>query len=94
MPTGNAALPDTADYNFAVDKKSPVGDWEIHACGDGRLPGMAVVSAIATLQLGATLAEATEDKIAMNEAVEYLTKTFASQLKIFRETLAHTKVRR
>jgi hypothetical protein len=48
---------------------------------------MAALSAIATLQLGATLAESPADKIAMSKAAEYLTNALALQLRIFQQVL-------
>jgi hypothetical protein len=83
------ATPQAAvDHYHSVDKISHAGDWEVHFWGDDRLPGMAAVGAIATLQLGATLTEVPEDKIAMSKAAEYLTRALASQLKTFRRALA------
>jgi hypothetical protein len=71
-----------------INKKSPIGNWEIHSWGDGAFPGMAVVSAIATLQVGATLATAPADKIALNKAAEYLQDALATQLKSFQQALS------
>jgi len=48
---------------------------------------MAVVSAITTLQIGATLTSAPADRIALNKAAEYLSDTLASQLKSFQQAL-------
>jgi hypothetical protein len=76
---------DATDSTSIISKSSPIGNWEIHSWGDGAAPGMAAVSAITTLQVGATLASAPEDKIAMNEAAEYLKKVLASQLKSFQQ---------
>ncbi len=82
------ATASTARYsNGNIKKRSPIGSWEVHSCGDGDFPGMAVISAITTLQIGATLAPLPADKIAMNQAVEYLTKALAPQLKSFRHAL-------
>jgi hypothetical protein len=75
-------------HHHAVDKRSRAGNWEVHFWGNERLPGMAAASAIATLQLGATLTNAPEDKIAMSKAAEYLTRALEPQLRIFRRTLA------
>jgi hypothetical protein len=48
---------------------------------------MAAISAIATLQLSATLSDVHTDKIALSKAAEYLTKALASQIKSFQESL-------
>ena len=45
--------------------------------------GMAVLSAITTLQIGATLAPLPEDQVALNKAAEYLLSALAPQLKLF-----------
>ena len=79
-------MPAVTDVHDATDsnriiKSGPIGNWEVHSWGDGAAPGMAAVSAITTLQVGATLASTPEDKIAMNEAAEYLKKALASQIK-------------
>ena len=79
---------DATDNTRPINKSSPIGNWEIHSWGDGAVPGMAVVSAITTLQVGATLAIDPEDKIAMNEAVEYLKSALAPQLKSFQQRLS------
>jgi len=79
---------DATDNNRTINKSSPVGNWEIHSWGDGAVPGMAVISAITTLQVGATLATTSADKIAMNEAVEYLKSVLAPQLKSFQHRLS------
>lgn len=55
--------------------------------GDGKFPGMAAVSAITTLQIGATLTPSPADKIALNTAAEYLMAALASQLKAFLEVI-------
>lgn len=73
--------------NGNIEKRSPIGNWEVHFCGDGEFPGMAVISAITTLQIGATLTPVTADKIAMNKAVEYLMKALAPQLESFQRVL-------
>lgn len=76
---------DATNSTRTINKSGPIGNWEIHSWGDGSGPGMAAVSAITTLQVGATLASTPEDKIAMNEAAEYLKKALASQLKSFQQ---------
>jgi hypothetical protein len=83
-----ATVQSAVDHHHAVDKTSHAGDWEVHFWGDDRLPGMAAVSAIATLQLGATLTDVPEEKIAMSKAAEYLIRALAPQLKTFRRALA------
>lgn len=79
------AVQDAIDNTRTINKSGPIGNWEIHSWGDGAAPGMAAVSAITTLQVGATLASTPEDQIAMNEAAEYLKKALASQLKSFQQ---------
>jgi hypothetical protein len=49
---------------------------------------MAAVSAITALQVGATLSPAPADKIALNNAVEYLMGALAPQLESFQQALA------
>jgi hypothetical protein len=71
-----------------TDTTSPIGNWEVHSWGHGKFPGMAAVSAITTLQIGATLSPLPADKIALNNAVEYLMDALASQLKSFQQALA------
>ena len=87
MPTETTILHDATDYRRAIDKRSPIGSWEIHSWGDGKFPGMAAVSAITTLQIGATLAPVPADKIALNKAVEYLMDALESQIKSFQEAI-------
>ena len=79
---------DATDDRQPINRKSPIGNWEIHSWGDGASPGMAVISAITTLQVGATLTNVPADKIAMNEAVKYLKKALAPQLKSFQQKLS------
>jgi len=79
---------DATDNTRTINKNSPIGNWEIHSCGDGAVPGIAVISAITTLQVGATLATTPADKIAMNEAAEYLKNALAPQLKSFQQRLS------
>jgi hypothetical protein len=74
-------------YKRAIDKRSPIGNWEIHSWGDGRSSGMAAVTAITTLQIGATLTPVPADQIALNKAAEYLLDALASQVRSFRQTL-------
>jgi hypothetical protein len=47
---------------------------------------MAAISAIATLQLSAALADVPTDRIALSNAAEYLTKALAPQIKSFQES--------
>jgi hypothetical protein len=75
------------DNNSVGEKKNQNGDWAVHSWGNARFPGIAAISAIATLQLSATLSEVPEDQIAMNKAAEYLAEALASQIKSFREAL-------
>ena len=87
MSTAITFSHDVTENENAIDWKSPIGTWEIHSWGDGKLPGMAAVSAIATLQIGATLTPSHADKVALNKAVEYLMSALESQLKSFQQTL-------
>jgi len=48
---------------------------------------MAAISAITTLQIGATLTPIPADQVALNKAAEYLLNTLASQLKSFQQAL-------
>jgi hypothetical protein len=87
MP-GEATIPRDAIIHERVSKKrSPTGNWEIHSWGDGRFSGMAVISAITALQVGATLTPVPEDQIALNEAAKYLLETLAPQLRSFQQAL-------
>jgi hypothetical protein len=79
---------EAANNKGATDKRSRVGTWEIHSWGDGKCSGMAVVSAITTLQIGATLSPIPADQVALNRAAEYLLDALASQLKPFLQSLA------
>ena len=79
---------DVTDCHRPISGKSPVGDWEIHSWGNGASPGMAILSAIMTLQVGATLAIAPSDKIALNQAADYLKNALAPQLKSFQQILS------
>jgi hypothetical protein len=92
MTVGTPDIPSaelqTAIKSYIEDKNAQAGDWAIHSWGNSKLPGMAAISAIATLQLSATLSETAADKIAMNNAAEYLTKALASQIKSFQEASA------
>lgn len=79
---------DATDNTPTINKSSLIGNWEIHSWGHGAVPGMAIVSAITTLQVGATLATTPADKIALNEAAEYLKSALALQLKSFQQRLS------
>jgi hypothetical protein len=92
MPIETATVHATVDgatnHNHAVDKTSSIGEWEVHSWGNSRVPGMAALSAIATLQLGATLAEDPADSLTLNRAAEYLTSALGHQLKALQQKLA------
>jgi hypothetical protein len=88
MSIGFTTVDVTPDYDQAVEKRNLSGDWEIRSRGNGGHPGMAAVSAITTLQVGATLTDDEEDKIAMTKAAEYLIRTLAPQLKNFQRELS------
>jgi hypothetical protein len=79
---------DMTDNQRTLNNRSAAGNWEIHSRGRADLPGMAVISAITALQVGATLAKAAADQIALTKAAEYLTNVLAAQLKSFQQTLA------
>jgi hypothetical protein len=86
--TGRATVDGATDHNHSVDKASSIGEWEVHSWGNGNVPGMAALSAIATLQLGATLAEDPADSMTLDLAAEYLTSALAYQLKALQQKLA------
>lgn len=88
MPTETTVAHNATEDKHAFHRRSPIGNWEIHSWGDARFPGMAVVSAITALQVGATLASVPEDKVALNNAVAYLMDALAPQLKSFQQALA------
>jgi hypothetical protein len=78
---------DAVNNKRTIDKRSLVGSWEIHSWGDGKCSGMAAVSAITTLQIGATLTPIPADQVALNKAAEYLLDALAPQLKLLLRTL-------
>jgi hypothetical protein len=82
-----AATYDMTDNQHTCDNRNAAGNWEIHSKGRADLPGMAVISAITALQVGATLAKAAADQIALTKAAEYLTNVLAAQLKSFQQAL-------
>jgi hypothetical protein len=88
MPIETTVARNATDYKLVIDTKNPIGSWEMHSWGDGKLAGMAAVSAIATLQIGATLTPLQADKIALNKAVDYLMDALSSQLKSFQQAIA------
>ncbi len=88
MPVVTTVAHDAFNNKRAIDNGNPVGSWEIHSWGDGKCSGMAVVSAITTLQIGATLTPVPADQVALNKAAEYLLDALASQLKPFLQALA------
>jgi hypothetical protein len=93
MPVGTTVADGAKDKKTAIDRKNPIGNWEIHCRGNGSSSGMAVLSAITTLQIGATLAPLPEDQVALNKAAEYLLSALAPQLKLLLQTLTpdHSK---
>lgn len=86
MP-GEATVPRDATHERVFKKRSPTGNWEIHSWGDGRFSGMAAISAITALQVGATLTPVPEDQVALNEAAKYLSAALGPQLKSFQQAL-------
>ena len=87
MSVESTVAQNAIDNKHAIEKRNPVGSWEIHSWGDGKCSGMAAVSAITTLQIGATLTPIPADQIALNKAAEYLMGALASQLKPFQQSL-------
>lgn len=87
MPGGTTAAQAAIRDKSVVDKKSQIGDWEIHSWGNGKFSGMAAVSAITALQIGATLTPVSADQIALNKAAEYLLDTLATQVRSFWQAL-------
>ena len=87
MPA-ETTVADDASNKPTLENRSPVGSWEMHSWGNGKFSSMAVVSAITTLQIGATLAPIPADQVALNKAAEYLLDALASQLKPFLQALA------
>ena len=88
MPVESTVAHGAIANKQVIEKRNPVGSWEIHSWGDGKSSGMAAVSAITTLQIGATLTPIPEDQIALNRAAEYLMDALASQLKPFQAVAA------
>jgi hypothetical protein len=87
MPVEATVAHDAITDKRASKKRSPTGNWEIHSWGDGRFSGMAAVSAITALQVGATLTPIPADQVALNKAAKYLIDRLAPQLKSFQQTL-------
>ena len=87
MPIETTVARNPTNDKRAINRSSPIGNWEMHSWGDGKFPGMAAVSAITTLQIGATLALNPADKIALNKAAEYLIAALASQLESFQKAI-------
>jgi hypothetical protein len=88
MAGGTTGAHDAIRDKRATDVKSQIGNWEIHSWGNGKFSGMAVVSAITALQIGATLSPVSADQIALNKAAEYLLETLAPQVRSFWQALA------
>ena len=91
MPFETNVAYDATDYQHAIHRRHPIGNWEIHSLGDARFPGMAVISAITALQVGATLSSVPADRIALNKAVDYLMDALAPQLESFQQALAEER---
>jgi hypothetical protein len=87
MPVETTVAHDAIADKRVFEKRSPIGNWEIHSWGDGKFSGMAAISAITTLQIGATLTPILADQVALNKAAEYLLNTLAPQLKSFQQAL-------
>lgn len=87
MPGGTIVAQAAIRNKSVVDKKGQIGNWEIHSWGDGKFSGMAAVSAITALQIGATLTPVSADQIALNKAAEYLLDMLAPQVKSFWQAL-------
>ena len=91
MPIETNVAYDATDYQHAIHRRSPIGNWEIHSWGDARFPGMAAISAITALQVGATLSSVPADRIALNKAVDYLMSALAPQLASFQQAIAEDR---
>jgi hypothetical protein len=87
MPGGTTVAQAAIRNRSVVNKKSQIGNWEIHSWGDGKFSGMAAVSAITALQIGATLTPVSADQIALNKAAEYLLDTLGPQVRSFWQEL-------
>jgi len=87
MPVETTVAHDAIPDKRGLKKRGPTGNWEIHSWGDGRFSGMAAVSAITALQVGATLTPIAADQVALNKAAEYLLDALASQIKSFQQAL-------
>jgi len=87
MPVEATVAHDAITDKSVSKKRSPTGTWEIHSWGEGRFSGMAAVSAITALQIGATLTPIPADQVALNKAAKYLLDTLAPQLKSLLQAL-------
>lgn len=96
MPIGIADVTGTKtpayDSSRSEDKPTQIGEWAIYSWGNSKSPGMAAISAIATLQLSATLSDVASDKSALNNAAEYLKNALASQIKSFQK-ITHRSIK-
>ena len=88
MSGGTTVAQGAIRNKLAIDKRSQIGNWEIHSWGNGKFSGMAAVSAITALQIGATLTPVSADQIALNKAAEYLLDTLAPQVRSFWQALS------
>lgn len=93
MPGGTTVAQDAIRDKRAIENQRAIenrqfGNWEIHSWGNGKFSGMAAVSAITALQIGATLSPVSADQIALNKAAEYLLDTLAPQVRSFWQSLA------
>jgi len=70
-----------------LPSQSFIGDWEGRWWGDGKFPGIAAVSAIATLRLGAELTAELPIRNNLTEAADKLSLLLADQIELFVQAL-------
>jgi hypothetical protein len=74
-------------YGIIIDRRTLIGDWEGGQWGDGKFPGIAAVSAIATLREGARVTEDESARTALNKAADKLTLDLSDQINSFQRAL-------
>jgi hypothetical protein len=70
-----------------LPSQSFIGDWEGGRWGDGKFPGIAAVAAVATLRLGATLADEGAIRNILTAAADDLANTLTTQIEAFTQAL-------